>query len=90
MGLLQELWGSYGLLHYRRRCRTLCNKSSHAARLATPLWLIKAQRSEGGHRQFDDEKVQRIEEIKHWIESGVPVGKVKALREGENVNVRNG
>ena len=41
--------------------------------------LLKPQRSEGGHRQFDDEDIQRIEEIKRWIESGVPVGKVKAL-----------
>jgi len=41
--------------------------------------LLKPQRSEGGHRQFDDEDIQRIEEIKRWIERGVPVGKVKAL-----------
>lgn len=41
--------------------------------------LLKPQRSEGGHRQFDDEDLQRIEEIKRWIERGVPVGKVKAL-----------
>jgi DNA-binding transcriptional MerR regulator len=43
--------------------------------------LLKPQRSEGGHRQFDEEDIQRIEEIKRWIESGVPVGKVKALLE---------
>lgn len=41
--------------------------------------LLKPQRSEGGHRQFDDDDLQRIEEIKRWIERGVPVGKVKAL-----------
>jgi DNA-binding transcriptional MerR regulator len=41
--------------------------------------LLKPQRSEGGHRQFDEEDVRRIEEIKRWIERGVPVGKVKAL-----------
>ncbi|WLS77688.1 MerR family transcriptional regulator [Erwinia pyri] len=52
--------------------------------------LLKPQRTEGGHRQFDDEDIQRIEEIKRWIESGVPVGKVKALLEGENVNVHDG
>ncbi|HFZ8993452.1 TPA: MerR family transcriptional regulator [Citrobacter freundii] len=44
--------------------------------------LLKPQRSEGGHRQFDDEDIQRIEQIKRWIKSGVPVGKVKALLEG--------
>ncbi|MEQ4530483.1 MAG: MerR family transcriptional regulator [Mixta sp.] len=52
--------------------------------------LLKPQRTEGGHRQFDDEDVQRIEEIKRWIESGVPVGKVKALMEGENVDSHDG
>lgn len=43
--------------------------------------LFKPQRSEGGHRQFDETDIQRIEEIKRWIQSGVPVGKVKALLE---------
>ncbi|WP_034913607.1 MULTISPECIES: MerR family transcriptional regulator [Erwinia] len=52
--------------------------------------LLKPQRTEGGHRQFDDEDIQRIEEIKRWIGSGVPVGKVKALLEGENVSVHDG
>ncbi|WP_130834501.1 MerR family transcriptional regulator [[Erwinia] mediterraneensis] len=52
--------------------------------------LLKPQRTEGGHRQFDDEDVQRIEEIKRWIESGVPVGKVKALLTGEEVNAHDG
>lgn len=45
--------------------------------------LLKPQRSEGGHRQFDEEDIQRIEEIKRWIERGVSVGKVKALLEGQ-------
>lgn len=48
--------------------------------------LLKPQRTEGGHRQFDDEDIQRIEDIKRWIESGVPVGKVKALIEGQIIN----
>lgn len=52
--------------------------------------LLKPQRSEGGHRQFDDEDIRRIEEILRWVESGVPVGKVKALLEGENVNAHDG
>ncbi|MGB3254973.1 MerR family transcriptional regulator, partial [Buttiauxella gaviniae] len=43
--------------------------------------LFKPQRSEGGHRQFDDEDILRIEEIKRLIKSGVSVGKVKALLE---------
>ncbi|STE04927.1 MerR family transcriptional regulator [Escherichia coli] len=34
-----------------------------------------------GHRLFDEEDIQRIEEIKRWISNGVPVGKVKALLE---------
>lgn len=52
--------------------------------------LLKPQRTEGGHRQFDDEDILRIEEIKRWIESGVPVGKVKALLEGENIQEHDG
>lgn len=49
--------------------------------------LLKPQRSEGGHRQFDEEDIQRIEEIKRWIKSGVSVSKVKALLEGEENKV---
>lgn len=41
--------------------------------------LLKPQRSEGGHRQFDEEDILRIEEIKNWIKQGTPVSKVKAL-----------
>lgn len=41
--------------------------------------LLKPKRSEGGHRQFDESDIQRIEAIKRWIESGVSVSKVKAL-----------
>ncbi len=52
--------------------------------------LLKPQRSEGGHRQFDEEDIQRIEEIKRWIDSGVPVGKVKALLEESQVDVDDG
>ncbi len=49
--------------------------------------LLKPQRTEGGHRQFDEDDILRIEEIKRWVGSGVPVGKVKALLEGENISV---
>ncbi len=52
--------------------------------------LLKPQRSEGGHRQFDEEDIQRIENIKRWIESGVPVGKVKALLEENKVDSHEG
>ncbi|RWR02121.1 transcriptional regulator [[Pantoea] beijingensis] len=52
--------------------------------------LLKPQRTEGGHRLFDEDDIRRIEEIKRWIESGVPVGKVKVLLEGESINVHDG
>lgn len=52
--------------------------------------LLKPQRTEGGHRLFDENDIQRIEEIKRWIDTGVPVGKVKALLEGENIGVHDG
>lgn len=47
--------------------------------------LLKPQRSEGGHRQFDDEDILRIEEIKRLMKSGVSVGKVKGLLENKEV-----
>ena len=50
--------------------------------------LLKPQRSEGGHRQFDEEDIQRIEAIKRWIKNGVPVGKVKALLENQQVTTQ--
>ena len=47
--------------------------------------LLKPQRREGGHRQFDDEDILRIEEIKRLMKTGVSVGKVKALLENTEV-----
>ncbi|BDH45314.1 helix-turn-helix-type transcriptional regulator [Salmonella enterica subsp. enterica serovar Choleraesuis] len=52
--------------------------------------LLKPQRSEGGHRQFDEADIQRIEEIKRWIQSGVPVGKVKAILDKNEASASNG
>lgn len=52
--------------------------------------LLKPQRTEGGHRLFDEDDIQRIEEIKRWMSTGVPVGKVKALLEGENIEIHDG
>ncbi|TDX20257.1 DNA-binding transcriptional MerR regulator [Buttiauxella sp. BIGb0552] len=51
--------------------------------------LFKPQRSEGGHRQFDDEDILRIEEIKRLIKSGVSVGKVKALLEASQTTTHD-
>ena len=45
--------------------------------------LLKPQRTDGGHRLFDDADLERIREIKRWIENGVQVSKVKALLSGE-------
>ncbi|WON78068.1 MerR family transcriptional regulator [Serratia sp. UGAL515B_01] len=41
--------------------------------------LLKPQRSEGGHRQFNEQDVARINTILHWIERGVPVSQIKPL-----------
>lgn len=51
--------------------------------------LFKPQRSEGGHRQFDDEDILRIEEIKRLIKSGVSVGKVKALLDANQLTAHD-
>jgi len=44
--------------------------------------LLKPQRSEGGHRLFDDNDIDIIRTILSWINRGVPVGQVRALLEG--------
>ncbi|SBL70620.1 HTH-type transcriptional regulator ycgE [Klebsiella oxytoca] len=39
--------------------------------------LLKPQRSEGGHRQFDEEDVQRIEEINAGSIAASPLAKLR-------------
>lgn len=41
--------------------------------------LLKPQRTDGGHRLFNEADIDRIREIKSWIDNGVQVGKVKSL-----------
>lgn len=41
--------------------------------------LLKPQRTDGGHRLFNEADIDRIREIKGWIDNGVQVGKVKDL-----------
>lgn len=41
--------------------------------------LLKPQRTDGGHRLFNEQEIDRIREIKRWIDSGVQVSKVKTL-----------
>lgn len=41
--------------------------------------LLKPQRTDGGHRLFNDDDIDRIREIQRWIETGVQVSKVKGL-----------
>lgn len=41
--------------------------------------LLKPQRTDGGHRLFNEEDIDRIREIQRWIETGVQVSKVKSL-----------
>jgi hypothetical protein len=36
--------------------------------------LLKPQRTDGGHRLFNDADIDRIREIKSWIDNGVQVG----------------
>ena len=44
--------------------------------------LLKPQRTEGGHRQFNDDDIVRIRSILRWIERGVPVSQIKPLLDG--------
>jgi len=52
--------------------------------------LLKPQRTEGGHRLFDEHDLETIQTILTWINRGVPVGQVKALLEGTLAPLPNG
>lgn len=52
--------------------------------------LLKPQRTEGGHRLFDDNDLETIRTIVGWINRGVQVSQVKALLEGNEAPVANG
>jgi DNA-binding transcriptional MerR regulator len=45
--------------------------------------LLKPQRTEGGHRLFNDDDLDTIRTILGWINRGIPVGQVKSLLEGK-------
>lgn len=52
--------------------------------------LITPQRTEGGHRLFDDNDLETIRITLSWINRGVPVGQVKGLLEGRITPVPSG
>lgn len=52
--------------------------------------LLKPQRTDGGHRLFDEGDIDRIREIKRWIETGVQVSKVKTLLSEASIEQQNG
>lgn len=52
--------------------------------------LLKPQRTDGGHRLFNDADIDRIREIKRWINNGVQVSKVKTLLSNESIDAHNG
>ncbi|VYU74024.1 HTH-type transcriptional regulator MlrA [Metakosakonia massiliensis] len=52
--------------------------------------LLKPQRTEGGHRLFTEADIDRIREIKRWVDTGVQVSKVQTLLNNEPENMRNG
>ncbi|WP_145484535.1 MerR family transcriptional regulator [Yersinia aldovae] len=45
--------------------------------------LLKPQRTEGGHRQFNDDDITRIRTILGWIARGVPVSQIRPLLDGD-------
>lgn len=49
--------------------------------------LLKPQRSEGGHRLFDDDDLETIKTILNWVNRGVPVSQVKALLDVQDTKV---
>ncbi len=51
--------------------------------------LLKPQRTEGGHRQFNEEDIARIYSILRWIDRGVTVSQIKPLLDGNTVPDHN-
>ena len=45
--------------------------------------LIQPQRTETGHRLYNEENLERIREIQSWLAKGVSIGKVKALLDSD-------
>ncbi|MDZ7324792.1 HTH-type transcriptional regulator MlrA [Kosakonia sacchari] len=52
--------------------------------------LLQPQRTDGGHRLFTEEDIDRIREIKRWIETGVQVSKVQKLLSSALEETRDG
>ncbi len=52
--------------------------------------LLKPVRTDGGHRLFSEADIDRIREIKHWIEQGVQVSKVKTLLSSDSADEPEG
>lgn len=52
--------------------------------------LLKPQRTDGGHRLFNDADIDRIREIKRWIDNSVQVSKVKVLLSSDSSEQPNG
>ena len=52
--------------------------------------MLKPQRTDGGHRLLNDADIDRIREIKRWIDNGGRSAKQKMLLSNENVDVQNG
>ena len=41
--------------------------------------LLKPQRTDGGHRLYNDDDIQQALKILDWVKKGVPVSQVKPL-----------
>ena len=52
--------------------------------------LLKPQRTEGGHRLFDENDLETIRTIVGWINRGVPVSQVKGLLEETTAPLASG
>ncbi len=85
MGSSRTAWGDDMVLYSIGEVAALCNINPVTLRAWQRRYgLLKPQRSDGGHRLFDNADIERIREIQAWIEQGVQVGKVKALLSGEH------
>ncbi|HFZ8994141.1 TPA: HTH-type transcriptional regulator MlrA [Citrobacter freundii] len=51
--------------------------------------LLKPQRTDGGHRLFNDADIDRIREIKRWVDNGVQISKVKMLLSNDTMDQHN-
>lgn len=68
----------------------LCGVTPATLRAWQRYGLLHPQRTEQGHRRYQETDLSQIHEIRRWVEQGVPVNKIKPLIDGDLARVAQG